>query len=194
MEARELPDGAVIERSLAEPQLFTIVFDRHYRAVYGFLARRVGRSVADDLAAETFIRAFERRSSYDTSVERALPWLFGIAVNLLAHHRRSEARQLRALATLDAPRPSAEGESRVDAELTQRLVAGLEKLDDYDREVLLLYAWGELTYEEIAQALAIPTGTVRSRLNRARRKLRVALESDSGANVVQLRQRGAHGG
>lgn len=195
MEARDLSDGAVIERSLAEPELFTVIFDRYYRRVYGFLSRRVGRSVADDLAAETFIRAFERRSSYDTSVDRALPWLFGIAVNLLAHHRRSEARELRALAASTAreQRAIALDDGRIDAETTQRLVAGLEQLDDYDREVLLLYAWGELTYEEIAQALAIPTGTVRSRLNRARRKLRLALESGSGENVVELRQRGAQG-
>lgn len=195
MEARDLSDGAVIERSLAEPELFTIVFDRYYRRVYGFLSRRVGRSVADDLAAETFVRAFERRSSYDTAIEHALPWLFGIAVNLLAHHRRSEARQLRALAASAAfePTVAAAGDERFDSETTQRLVAGLEQLDDYDREVLLIYAWGELTYEEIAQALAIPTGTVRSRLHRARRKLRLALESDSGENVVELRQRGAQG-
>src|SRR5919106_5148803 len=80
------------------PELFTIIFDRHYRSVYGYLSRRVGRVIADDLAAETFIRAFERRSSYDPQAQRAFPWLLGIAVNLLAHHRRSEARQFRALA------------------------------------------------------------------------------------------------
>ena len=191
MEARELPDSVVIERSLAEPQLFRVIFERHYRRVYAFLARRVGRSVADDLAAETFVRAFERRLSYDTSVERALPWLFGIAVNLLAHHRRSEARQLRALASLAATRPTADGEGRPDADVTARLVAELERLDDYDRDVVLLYAWGELSYEEIGRALAIPTGTVRSRLSRARRKLRAALVDDDAENVVQLRQRRA---
>jgi RNA polymerase sigma-70 factor (ECF subfamily) len=191
MEARELPDGAVIERSLAEPELFTVVFDRYYRRVYGFLSRRVGRSVADDLAAETFVRAFERRASFDTSVERALPWLLGIAVNLLAHHRRSEARHIRALASsASEQRVAEEGGSVADRELNERLVAGLERLDDYDREVLLLYAWGELRYEEIAAALSIPTGTVRSRLSRARRKLRQALEADATGNVVQLRKRG----
>jgi RNA polymerase sigma-70 factor (ECF subfamily) len=191
VEVCDRPDGAVIERSLAEPQLFRVIFERHYRRVYAFLARRVGRSVADDLAAETFVRAFERRSSYDTSVERALPWLFGIAVNLLAHHRRSEARQLRALASLAAAEPRTDGDGRLDADVTARLVAALERLDDYDRDVLLLYAWAELSYEEIGQALAIPTGTVRSRLNRARRKLREALADDDAANVVQIRQRGA---
>jgi RNA polymerase sigma-70 factor (ECF subfamily) len=189
VEARELSDAAMIERSLAEPELFTVIFDRHYRRVYAYLARRVGRTVADDLAAETFVRAFERRSSYDTSVEHALPWLFGIAVNLLAHHRRSEARELRALASLAGAAPTAD-RNGPDADVTAQLVAGLERLDDFDRDVVLLYAWGELSYEEVAQALAIPTGTVRSRLNRARRKLREAL-ADDDANVVQLKRRGA---
>jgi RNA polymerase sigma factor (sigma-70 family) len=190
MEKRELTDGAVFARSVSEPQLFTVIFDRHYRSVYGYLSRRVGRTIADDLAAETFTRAFERRSSYDSAAERALPWLLGIAINLLAHHRRSEARRLRALA---AARPVADAASGgIDATLAERLVLGLEQLDDYDREALLLYAWGELKYEEIAAVLAIPLGTVQSRLNRARRKLRQALEADG--NVVRLPTRATGNG
>lgn len=195
MEERELADAAVFERSVAEPQFFTVIFDRYYRPVYGYLSRRVGRTIADDLAAETFVRAFERRSSYDPRFERALPWLLGIAVNLLAHHHRSEARQFRALAasgSLEPPESAEDAVGRVDANMTQRLVAGLEQLDDYDREALLLYAWGELKYHEIADVLGIPVGTVRSRLNRARRKLRQALESISTENVVQLRREGTH--
>jgi DNA-directed RNA polymerase specialized sigma24 family protein len=92
-------DGALFVRSVDEPELFTVIFDRHYRSVYGYLSRRVGRVIADDLAAETFVRAFERRSSYDPRAERAVPWLLGIAMNLIAHHRRSEARQFKALAS-----------------------------------------------------------------------------------------------
>jgi RNA polymerase sigma factor (sigma-70 family) len=67
----------------------------------------------------------------------------------------------------------------------------LEQLDDYDREALLLYAWGELRYQEIADVLRIPVGTVRSRLNRARRKLREALQPDANESVVELRPEGA---
>lgn len=190
MEERELADAAVFERSVAQPQLFSIVFDRYYRAVYGYLTRRVGRTIADDLAAETFIRAFERRAAFDRNAERALPWLLGIALNLLAHHRRSEARQFRALSRAVAPTGDA-GEP--DADTTLRLVAGLEQLDDYDREALLLYAWGELKYHEIAEVLGIPVGTVRSRIHRARTKLRQALEPSETENVVRLRREGAHG-
>jgi RNA polymerase sigma factor (sigma-70 family) len=186
----QLDDGAVFARSVSDPEVFTVIFDRHYRAVYGYLARRVGRAIADDLAAETFILAFERRSAYRPDAERALPWLLGIAVNLLAHHRRSEARQLRALA---AARPEAGSDAEpTDGSLPRRLVAALEQLDDHDREALLLYAWAELKYAEIADVLGIPVGTVRSRLSRARRKLRDALAASSD-NVVQLRREGAAG-
>jgi RNA polymerase sigma factor (sigma-70 family) len=189
MDERDLTDGEILARSATEPQLFTLIFDRYYRPVYGYLSRRVGTTIADDLAAETFTRAFERRSTYDPTAERALPWLFGIAINLLAHHRRSEARQFRALA---AARPVAQSSVGIDAALAERLVVGLEQLDDYDREVLLLYAWGELKYEEIAAALAIPLGTVQSRLHRARRKLRHVLEADG--DIVRLRKRATGSG
>lgn len=191
MDERELSDGAVFARSVSEPQVFTIIFERYYRPVYRYLSRRVGQTVADDLAAETFTRAFERRSVYDRAAERALPWLLGIAVNLLAHHRRSEGRQLRAFATLGEPEPGERiaeaADRRLDATTSRhRLALALEQLDDYDREALLLYAWGELTYVEVAGVLRIPVGTVRSRLNRARRKLRQGLEPQSDENVIQL--------
>lgn len=196
MNERELADGAVFARSVSEPEIFTVIFDRYYRSIYGYLSRRVGRTVADDLAAETFTRAFERRSSYDSKAERALPWLLGIAINLLAHHRRSERRHLRALAVASRPEPAERfvdaTNGRIDAaSARQRLVAGLEQLDDYDREALLLYAWGNLKYEEIAAVLGIPVGTVRSRLHRARRKLRHLLEAQSPENLIPLPREGA---
>jgi RNA polymerase sigma-70 factor (ECF subfamily) len=197
MDELKLSDAAVFERSVAQPDVFTVIFDRYYRPVYAYLSRRVGRTIADDLAAETFIRAFELRTKYNSAAERALPWLLGIALNLLAHHRRSEARHFRALAassrlsTTDGGGEAGEG---IDPDTTQRLIVGLEQLDDYDREALLLYAWGELKYEEIAEVLGIPVGTVRSRLNRARRKVRQALETQPNENVVPLRQEATHGG
>jgi DNA-directed RNA polymerase specialized sigma24 family protein len=56
MDVREPADGAVFARSVSEPQAFTIIFDRYYRSVYDYLRRRVGRTIADDLVAETFTR------------------------------------------------------------------------------------------------------------------------------------------
>jgi RNA polymerase sigma-70 factor (ECF subfamily) len=91
-------DAAIIERSLREPERFAQVFDRYYAEVHGFVARRLGRSLADDVASETFAIAFDRRRRYDLAYPSARPWLYGIAANVIARHRRAEVRQYRALA------------------------------------------------------------------------------------------------
>lgn len=164
--------------------MFAAVFDRHYDAVHRYLARRVGSDLADDLAAETFTSAFDVRHRYDAAHPDARPWLFGIATNLLRHHHRGEARRLRAYARLDRPADPDGGfggvEARLDAGLAGPAIAdALTRLSAGDRDVLLLFAWADLRYEEIAVALRIPIGTVRSRLHRARRRVRELL-GDSG--------------
>ncbi|WP_084956242.1 RNA polymerase sigma factor [Thermoactinospora rubra] len=159
---------------------FEEVYDRHFEEIHGYLAGRLGAEAADDLAAETFVVAFRKRASFDPGRGAVRPWLYGIATNLVAQHRRSEARRLAALRRA-APEQAQEGpeEQVVDrlavAGAQGRLAAELAGLADGDRDVLLLVALGELSYEEVAQALGIPYGTVGSRLNRARRKLRAAL-------------------
>jgi RNA polymerase sigma factor (sigma-70 family) len=173
-------DAQVIVASLGDPTVFAIVFDRHYDSVHHYLARRVGADLADDLAAETFTTAFDVRRRYDPDHPDARPWLFGIATNLVRHHRRSEARRLRAYARLDRPAGTVGGleglEARLDAERMGPAIAqALTRLSDGDRDTLLLLAWADLRYEEIAEALRVPVGTVRSRLNRARRRLRELL-------------------
>ena len=90
-----LDDAAVIEASRAEPDRFASLFDRHAPYIHRYLARRVGRQAADDLVAETFLVAFRKRAGYDDRYRDARPWLYGIATNLIAQHRREEARQLR---------------------------------------------------------------------------------------------------
>ena len=178
VEARS--DAQVIAASRVEPRVFAAVFDRHYDAVHRYLARRVGSDLADDLAADTFTTAFDVRRRYDTAHPDALPWLFGIATNLLRHHRRGEARRLRAYARLDRLADADGGfggaEARVDAGRAGPAIAdALTRLSAGDRDVLLLFAWADLRYEEIAVALRIPVGTVRSRLHRARRRVRELL-------------------
>jgi RNA polymerase sigma factor (sigma-70 family) len=180
-------DAKLIEQSLAEPEVFAVLFDRYAADIHHYAARRLGASAADDLVAETFLAAFRRRTSYDTSRSQARPWLYGIATTLIARQRRSEQRLYRALARtgLDPlPEPIADQVvRRVTAQGQQRrLAAALAGLSPADREVLLLVAWGGLSYEEIAEAVAVPIGTVRSRLHRARRKVREAL-----ANAEQSR-------
>ncbi len=172
-----LSDAALIARSLAEPEVFSTIFDRHFAAIHRYLARRVGTQRADDLASQTFAVAFERRARFDVDVASARPWLFGIATNLMRNEARAERRLLAAVARLDAESAGDLQEdvehtlARVDASREVDGVAGvLAGLDSDQRDVLLLHAWGNLSYEEIAQALSIPVGTVRSRLSRARAK------------------------
>jgi RNA polymerase sigma factor (sigma-70 family) len=173
-------DAQIIVASRVEPLAFAAVFDRHYDAVHRYLARRVGSDLADDLAAETFTTAFDVRRRYDTAHPDARPWLFGIATNLLRHHRRGEARRLRAYARLDRPADPDGGFGGVEARLDARrarpaIVDALAHLSVGERDVLLLFAWADLRYEEIAVALRIPVGTVRSRLHRARHRVRELL-------------------
>jgi RNA polymerase sigma factor (sigma-70 family) len=178
----ESADAAAMSASLEDAERFTAIFDTHFAPIHRFLYRRVGRDAADELAAETFAEAFRRRRSYDPSRAGVRPWLFGIATNLLRHHVRGERRRLLAYArTEEDPvfRPDLEAvDARVDAgAMGPRLALGLATLRAADRDVLLLYAWADLGYEEIAQALSIPIGTVRSRLHRARRRIRELLEA-----------------
>jgi RNA polymerase sigma-70 factor (ECF subfamily) len=164
-----LSDAEAIRRSRDQPQAFVAIFERHHAAIHGYLRRRLGADLADDLAAETFARAFRRRASYRPLAETAKPWLFGIAANLIADHRRAEARALHAWQRAAMASPCSVDEQPAD--IDPQLVIRLRALARRDREALLLLAWGELSYEEIALALDVPLGTVRSRIHRARARL-----------------------
>jgi RNA polymerase sigma factor (sigma-70 family) len=175
-----LDDAVLIERSWHEPEAFAALYDRHAAPIHRFAGRRLGDQMADDVVGETFLAAFRRRKRYDLRRADARPWLYGIAANVIGKHRRAEVRMLRAFARTGAD-PVAAGhadlvDSRVCAAAVQRdLAAALAGLSAGDRDVLLLIAWADLSYEETAAALGIPVGTVRSRLHRARRKVREAL-------------------
>jgi RNA polymerase sigma factor (sigma-70 family) len=155
--------------------VFVTLFERHFDSIHGYLARRAGPDAGSDLASEVFVRAFARRSRYDLSRLDATPWLYGIAANLLRRRRRDEVRQFRAYARTGVDQVSTNDRAgRPDP----ALAAALGALKPADRETLLLFAWADLDYEQIAEALRVPIGTVRSRLNRARRQLRTALADD----------------
>ena len=178
-------DAEVIAAAQHDPELFGVVFDRHATVLFRYLVRRVGRDEAETLLGEVFRVAFEKRATYDTSYANARPWLYGIATNLLARHRRREARRIGAMARLAVQQPGAvDASSRVDEvvdahELWPRVADAIADLPDDERDALILYVWEELSYEEIAAALGTPIGTVRSRLNRARQTLR-ELRATSG--------------
>ena len=179
-ETRPATDADVVEASIADPAGFATLFDRHATVIRDYLARRIGPQPAEDLTGETFLIAFSRRGDYDLARQNALPWLYGIASNLVRQRRRAEERQLRALARTgvdDVLADHAESVSaKVTAQASTRVLAGaLARLTAGERDVLLLMAWAGLSYDELAAALDIPLGTVRSRLHRARTKVRAAL-------------------
>ncbi len=172
-------DNELIERSRDEPGAFAMLFDRHATTVFRYTADRIGEHRAEDVMSETFLVAFERRSGYDLTVTDARPWLLGIATRLMRKHVRLEARAWKGmvadLSTMLAPDMIEQAGARMDAaRLARRLASALRRLPAADRDTLLLYAWGDLDYAGVAAALNVPVGTVRSRLNRARRRLRGA--------------------
>ena len=154
---------------------FEAVFEADFASLHRYLARRIGPAAADELAAETFAVAFRNWDRLDP--ERPVrPWLYGIAANLMRHHWRKERRMLCAYARtgVDPVLPEEEEAiERADADAEHReLATALAGLRQDEREILLLHAWTELTDAEIAAALDVPLGTVKSRLSRARDKLR----------------------
>jgi RNA polymerase sigma factor (sigma-70 family) len=179
-------DAAVIGESVRDSERFALIFDRHGPAIQRYLARRLGADVAEDLAAETFLTAFHKRKRYDQARPDARPWLYGIATNLVSRHRRAEVRWYRLRQAVPPERDQDSHADEVAAQVTaqamgQLLGFALAELTERDRDVLLLIAWEGLAYDEVAAALGIPVGTVRSRLNRARRKVREVLDAPEHA-------------
>ena len=164
-------DADCVARSLSRPRAFEEIFDRHFLAVHGYLHRRAGREVADEVAAETFALAFSRRASF-RGTGSALPWLYGIATNVLHRQRRKERRELRAYSRSGIDVWASyedEAAARVDSSrLDARLAGALAAMRPRERDALLLYALADLSYEEVALALDVPVGTVRTWLHRAR--------------------------
>lgn len=188
MQERET-DARIVVVSQTQSGRFAEIFDRHFEAIHRYLARRVGGQLADDLAAETFVEAFRARGRYDERFPDARPWLHGIAANLLRHHYREERRRLMAYVRRGvdpvAPDETERAESRADAHaLGPRIALALASLRSADRDTLLLFSWADLSYGEIARALEVPVGTVRSRLNRARKRVR-ELVGDTGQHVIE---------
>lgn len=184
--APDLDDAVLIERSVTAPEAFAVVFDRHAPAIYRYIARRLGPDAADDLVSDAFLIAFSRRGDYQSAQPDARPWLYGIATNLIGRRRREETRFLRALARTGVSGPAEADTDRVTERVaaqavSRQLAAALAGLPAPHRDALLLVASG-LSQIEAARALGVPTGTVASRVARARRKLRAEL---GGADPTQ---------
>jgi RNA polymerase sigma factor (sigma-70 family) len=165
------------EGRIVEAHDFEAAFRQNFPAVYRFIARRVGAALAEDLAAEAFATAYRRRRSFDPGQGSLRSWLYGIAANLVRSHWRAEQHLLALDARLRPEADISDGPDVVDQRVTAallapQLAAALGLLTRDQREVLLLHAWAELSHEEIAAALQVAPGTVRSRLSRARALLR----------------------
>jgi RNA polymerase sigma-70 factor (ECF subfamily) len=186
----------VIAASLADGARFGEIFDRHFAEIDRYLSRRVGWVLADEIASEVFVVAFRSRGRYDPAAANARPWLFGIAANLARRHWRTERRRLRAYARTGLDPlcdDTDDSDRRLDALAAGPvLAAALASLRADEREVLLLFAWADLGYEEIATALGVPVGTVRSRLSRARRRVRELLAPTGQPSGERATEGGNH--
>ncbi|MCP2328412.1 RNA polymerase sigma-70 factor (ECF subfamily) [Hamadaea flava] len=178
------PDAAIIAASHQDAEVFGVIYDRYAAMLYRYAYRRLGPEHAEDVVAETFLAAFRHRGRYDLSRDDARPWLFGIVTKEIARRRRAEEARYRATAKTSMVEAVDGLADDVSAAVTAqasrgRLAEGLRRLSPGDRDVLLLVAWSGLSYEEVAATLRIKIGTVRSRLHRARRRLRDSLGQDT---------------
>jgi RNA polymerase sigma factor (sigma-70 family) len=163
------------------------LFVRHHRAIYNFCFRRTGLwSAAEDLTSTVFLEAWRRRNEARPQVASALPWLYGIATMLTRNHHRTLHRYREALDRIPPPEPerdvAEDVAARVDAERRLvRILVALRQLPRQDREILELAATEQLSHAEIAVALGVPVGTVKSRLSRARQRLGEQADPDTPA-------------
>ncbi|GAA2444159.1 sigma-70 family RNA polymerase sigma factor [Actinomadura vinacea] len=161
-----------------DEQAFGKLFDRYSRTVYNYCFRRTADwSAAEDLTSVVFLETWRRRAHVRLSADSLLPWLYRVATNVLHNHRRSLRRHRAALervrALPAAPNDAVSAAARLEAEHEMReILASIRKLSRSDQEVLALCVWEGLGYAEAATALGVPVGTVRSRLARARKRLK----------------------
>lgn len=176
MRSRGADAGRGERRALAvRDAAFVALYREHAGTINRYVRRRLGDELADDVTAEVFARALERPSEELRRQDSPLPWLYGIASNVIHDHHRAEQRRLRTIGRLQRAHQRSSSDGPELRSLDPRLADAVRRLSRSDRDTVLLVAWGELSYEEAATALGIPVGTVRSRLSRVRRLLDAAL-------------------
>jgi RNA polymerase sigma-70 factor (ECF subfamily) len=187
--------GSVIRRSSqGDTAAHAALWNQHAQRIYRYCFRRTAdHELAEDLTSIVFLEAWRRRAECNLSPEAELPWLYGVAANVLRNQWRSQRRYKKALARL--PRPSDESDlaqdavDRLDDELRMsKVVKKLRALPQIEQDVLTLCAWEDLTPKEAAIALGVPEGTVRTRLHRARRRLRTFADPSGGVTPAGLQR------
>jgi RNA polymerase sigma factor (sigma-70 family) len=181
MTARKASDAELWRRvGEGDSRSFEELFERHARKVYNYCFRCTADwTAAEDLTSSVFLEAWKKRDQLrlSTASESLLPWLLGVATNLIRNRGRRIERFGRAMKELWVRQPRRENEDTepatraVDEERMAMLLRAIKRLPRVEQEALALYAWADLTYGEIAEALEVPIGTVRSRLARARKHL-----------------------
>ncbi|SFP79947.1 MULTISPECIES: RNA polymerase sigma factor [Actinomadura] len=178
----DLDDSRIVAASLDDPEAFGELFRRHAPRLHAYARRRLGPPLADDVVSETFATAFRQRARFD---ERGAfgAWLWGIASHVIARHRRQETRMYRAYARTGTD-PAQDGVADLASDrasaaaLGPALAKALAGLSAQERDAVLLLAWAEMSYAEIAATLGLPLGTVKAKIHRARKKLRTALPQE----------------
>ncbi|MGX2998099.1 RNA polymerase sigma factor [Streptomyces sp. JNUCC 64] len=167
---------------------FAEIFDAHARAVYAHAVRTTGDwALAEDVMSLTFLEAWRLRDKLRGEVRSVRAWLLGIATNVLRNTARTARRHRAAMSRLPPPEPFPDPADAVVGRLAdgQRLAAAaraLRRLRRGEREVFALVVWSDLGYAAAAEALGVPVGTVRSRLSRARERLRGLVEEELAAD------------
>ena len=173
---------------VGDPDAFSMLFDEYSRAVYNLAFRLTGNwSAAEEVVSLTFLEAWRLRASVKPEGGSLRPWLLGIAINVNRNLSRAARRHQAALSRLPPPPPVPDFADELagqldDARQLRRVLAVLGRLRADEQAVIALCVWSELDYAAAAEALRVPVGTVRSRLSRARRKLR-ELAADCGEPV-----------
>jgi RNA polymerase sigma factor (sigma-70 family) len=178
-----------------DPAAFGVLFDEYSRAVYNLAFRLTGNwSTAEETVSLTFLEAWRLRASVEPEGGSLRPWLLGIAINVNRNMSRAARRHQAALSRMPPPPPVPDFADELAGQLDaarqlRRVLAAVGKLRADERDVIALCVWSELDYAAAAQALGVPAGTVRSRLSRARRKLRklAAADADQSGPEGELR-------
>lgn len=167
-----------------DPQAFGELFHRHSTAVYNHTFRRTGSwERAEDAVSVVFLETWRLRSKVVLDQDGTLlPWLLGVANNVVRRQYRTRLRHARLLAKLPPPEQVPDhahdvGQRLDDQERMREVLAEMSSLGVAEQEVVTLCLWAELTYEQAAVAMGVPVGTVRSRLSRARAKLKASAQT-----------------
>lgn len=191
MPVAELSDEQLFERyTRGDAEGFRVLVERYEPRIRGFLRKRLNdEERAEDLTQDTFLRIHRARDSYDPA-RKFSTWIHTIANNLLKNEFRNRSRrretafsELRPDNASGAPSrpvefPSGAADPEREAyrsELREAIDIAIARMDEHHRIPFVMREVEDRTYEEIAEAIGIPVGTVKSRLNRARNSFRMLL-------------------